>query len=193
MTPLVMEKPPEPVEKVREPARIAEDWPDRDGSVSVDLMGRGSSIDVRIRPPETAEEEKSSDESEQPLRLTLAPSTGESEAGRLSASFAALAKLRGSRAPGAWIETAATLKRDAVKLRNSAFSRHADVLLVLADAVTFTDPADASDRSMAVLERGLALLSEPFIGEPAEEAFLIDLMAQGWHLAPAVDPADYPA
>ena len=125
--------------------------------------------------------------------FTLSPFAGEREGSRLSASFAALAGLRTSSTPAAWIETAATLKRDAIKLRNSPFARHADVLLTLADALTFTDPAQVDNQSMAALERGLGVLSEPFISETAEEAFLIDLMARGWHLAPSVDPADYPA
>lgn len=192
MTPLLAEKPPEPVEKVREPARTAENWPDSSPAVSLDLTKK-SGIDIRIGPPEIAEEEKSDEQSEEPLRFTLSPIAGDREGSRLSASFAALAGVRTSSAPAAWIGAAAILKRDAVRLRNSPFSRHADVLLALADALTFTDPDEVSDRSMAALERGLGVLSEPFVSETTEENFLIDLMAQGWHLAPAVDPADYPA
>lgn len=192
MTPLLAEKPPEPVEKVRQPPRIAENWPDSTRTVSVDPT-RKSSIDVRIGPPEIADEEKSGEQSEEPLRFTLSAIADDREGSRLSASFAALAGVRTSRAPAVWLEAAAILKRDAVRLRNSPFSRHADVLLTLADALTFTDPDEVSDRSMAAFERGLGVLSEPFVSETTEEAFLIDLMAQGWHLAPSVDPADYPA
>lgn len=192
MTPFLTEKPPEPVEKVREPARIAENWPESNGRSSIDAA-RKSTFDARARPLETASEEKSGEDSEEPLRFKLSPLVGEREGSQLSASFAALAGLRMSSTAAAWIETAATLKRDAIRLRNSPFARHADVLLVLADALTFTDPGQVDDRSMAVLERGLGVLSEPFVSETAEEAFLTDLMTQGWHLAPSIDPADYPA
>jgi len=144
-------------------------------------------------PPAIADEEKSGEQSEEPLRFMLSPIANDREGSRLSASFTALAEVRTSRAPAVWIGAAAILKRDAVRLRNSPFSRHADVLLSLADALTFTDPDEVSDRSMGAFERGLGVLSEPFVSETTEEAFLIDLMAQGWHLAPSVDPADYPA
>jgi hypothetical protein len=111
----------------------------------------------------------------------------EQPASPLRASFAAISGLRASSSPADWPEAAAVLKRDAVRLRNTHLARHSSVLLALADALTFTDPADPAlgGSAAVVFDRSLSLLSEPFIGEPAEEDFLSEMLSQGWNLAPA--------
>jgi len=107
---------------------------------------------------------------------------------RFPASLAALRALRSDRSPAGWSEAAATLKRDAVRLRHSHYGRHASVLLALADALTFTEPTDPTldAQAPAVLDRGLSLLAEPHVTEPAEEALLVDMLSHGWNLTPSV-------
>ena len=108
---------------------------------------------------------------------------------RFPASFAALRALRSDRSPAGWSEAASTLKRDAVRLRRSPYGRHASVLLAVADALTFTEPSDPriTSQAAAMLDHCLALLTEPHISEPAEEALLVDLLSEGWSLTPFVD------
>jgi hypothetical protein len=106
--------------------------------------------------------------------------------GRLRRSFATVDALRADTDGADWIEAAATLKRDAVRLRNTHLARHSSVLLAIADALTFTRRDDPSlTKETVIFDRGLALLSEPFIAEPAEEDFLVELLSEGWNLAPA--------
>jgi hypothetical protein len=101
-------------------------------------------------------------------------------------SIRALASLRHEGQDGTdWIETARTLKSDAVRFRHT-MSRHAAVLLAISDALIFTEPADPSlDFQVATLNRGISLLAEPFVSEPEEEAFLTDLLEHGWNLVPS--------
>ena len=104
---------------------------------------------------------------------------------RLRASYEAIARLRSASAePADWIEAAATLKRDAVRLRNTYFARHASVLLAVADALTFTEPDDPTldAGATAMFTDSLALLTEPFLSQPAEETFLLNLLGYGWNL-----------
>jgi hypothetical protein len=108
---------------------------------------------------------------------------------RLRRSMAALGKLAASPepVPEEWLEAAAILKRDAVRLRNTSQARHASVLLILADALTFTAPSAPTleNGALKVFQRGLALLTDPFISQEAEESLDIELISSGWNLAPA--------
>jgi len=106
----------------------------------------------------------------------------------LSVSLEALSRAASRPDAGAWLDAAATLKRDALRLRNSsAYGRHAAVLLTLADALTFTRPCDPTLRPGAsdVLQRGLAVLTEPFVSTDAERDLMRDLLSRGWNIAPA--------
>jgi hypothetical protein len=106
----------------------------------------------------------------------------------LSVSLEALSRAASRPDAGAWLDAAATLKRDAVRLRNSsAYGRHAAVLLTLADALTFTRPADPTLRPGAsdVLQRGLAVLTDPFVSTDAERDLMRNLLSHGWNIAPA--------
>ncbi len=106
----------------------------------------------------------------------------------LSVSLEALSRAASSPDAGAWLEAAATLKRDAVRLRNSStYGRHAAVLLTLADALTFTRPSDPTLRpgASAVLQRGLAVLTDPFVSTEAERDLMRELLSRGWNVAPA--------
>lgn len=107
--------------------------------------------------------------------------------GQLRASLHALGQVRSSTDPADWLEAAGTLKRDALRLRRTSYARHSSVLLALADALTFTEPDDPTlgpDHAAAV-DRGLALLVEPFVAEPQEEEFLVGMIEAGWNLAPS--------
>jgi hypothetical protein len=106
---------------------------------------------------------------------------------RLRRSFIAISALRSRHSAADWLEAASTLKRDAARLRNSHLARHASVLLAIADALTFTEPSDPTlgPEAIIVLDRGLALLGEPFISEPIEEDFLVDMLSHGWNLVPS--------
>lgn len=112
----------------------------------------------------------------------------ESHPRRFPSSLAALRALRSDHSPAGWSEASATLKRDAIRLRRTHYARHASVLLALADALTFTEPADPTldAQAPAALEHGLSLLGEPHITDSAEEAFLVDLLSRGWNLTPSV-------
>ncbi len=107
---------------------------------------------------------------------------------RFPASLGALRSLRSDHSPAGWSEAAATLKRDAVRLRRTHYGRHASILLAIADALTFTEPDDPTldTEASTVLERGLSLLAEPHITDSAEENFLTDLLSRGWNLTPSV-------
>ena len=85
------------------------------------------------------------------------------------------------------LETAAALKRAALRLRNSSRQRHAAVLLSLADALTFTEAEELGPDGSTALLRGVALLTEPFVSESAEEELLVELLTHGWNLAPMAD------
>jgi len=85
------------------------------------------------------------------------------------------------------LETAAALKRAALQFRNSSRQRHAAVLLSLADALTFTEAEELGPDGPTALLNGVALLTEPFVSESAEEELLVDLLTHGWNLAPAAD------
>jgi hypothetical protein len=112
----------------------------------------------------------------------------------LRASLGALGQVRRSKEPADWLVAAATLKRDAVRLRGTALDRHSSVLLALADALTFTEPDEPtlSPGSSDALNRGVSLLIEPFVAEPDEENFLVEMMEAGWNLAPSADLAPLP-
>lgn len=129
-----------------------------------------------------------SDESSGPIRFRMSStsSLGKSGDNLLRAAFAALGRVRSSAVVADWIEAAATLKGEAVRLRQTQYSRHSAVLLALADALTFSQPSEGLlETQSAMVDRSLALLSEPYISEPDEEDFLVDLMSHGWKLAPA--------
>jgi hypothetical protein len=189
VTPLMLEKPPEPVEKISKPTpQIAEPLGGFSGVVTEPTPG--SVLKFRLAPQSDATESNDhADKSESPLRIELIQGDAHERGSRLRQSFEALGKLRTSRSTADWLEAAAALKTDALRLRNSPLARHSSVLLALADALTFTDPADSAlnIESYEALEQGLSLLSEPFIGEPAEENFLVRLMSTGWNLAPEVN------
>lgn len=108
----------------------------------------------------------------------------------LRASLEALGEVR-SHAEGIdWLEAAIVLKRDVVRLRDSNYSRHAAVLLALADALTFTETEEVPrDRRKALMSHALGLLSEPYIAEADEEEFLGELLMAGWNLAPSEEQA----
>lgn len=109
---------------------------------------------------------------------------------RMRRSFGVLTQVRTSRSAGDWLDAAAVLKEEAVRLRDTQYARHSSVLLALADALTFTDPSDETVEIQAgTFDRALALLSEPFLAEPEEEDFLVDLLAHGWNLTPSADDA----
>jgi hypothetical protein len=102
-------------------------------------------------------------------------------------SLEALSAVRSSGAGADWVEAAAILKRDVVALRDTSYSRHAAVLLALADALTFTEPAEvsAAEGVQPLFSHALGLLSEPYISETSEEEFLGQLLGAGWNLAPS--------
>lgn len=116
----------------------------------------------------------------------------------LRASLGALSDLRSQHtADGVdWFEAAAVLKRDVASLGDTNYSRHAAVLLALADALTFTEPAEVllGDAWKPLLSHALGLLSEPYISEASEEEFLAELLVGGWNLTPseeqALEPVD---
>jgi len=128
------------------------------------------------------------------IELTIPGSNPDSPAVGLRTSLVVLRTAAKTRSLDDWLDAALVLKRTAVDLRQSTLARHAEVLLALADVLTFTDPSDRSlteDAALA-LEHGISVLSEPFVSESAEESLLIDLMARGWKLAPAVEVDEFP-
>jgi len=184
MTPLLAEKPPEPVEKLPlPPSHVAEPLsdPSAGGSRTLKLQ-LGQASDSR-------ETDEPVGDSADPLRIELDREDASKHESRLRPSFEALANIQLTHSAADWLEAAAVLKSDALRLRNSHLARHADLLLAIADALTFTGPKDTliNEQSFSALQQGLSLLSEPFVGEPAEEEFLINLLKTGWHLAPTVD------
>lgn len=188
VTPLILEKPPEPVEKVPTPVpQVSEPLGDLPQATTA---GSDVALKFRLAPQASAtESDDPTDEAESPLKIELVQENEPARGSRLRSSFNALGGLRNSRSTADWLEAATTLKADALRLRNSPLARHSSVLLALADALTFTDPTDSAldAKSYETLEQSLSLLSEPFIGEPAEEDFLVGLMTHGWNLAPDVD------
>jgi hypothetical protein len=108
----------------------------------------------------------------------------------LRASLEILGELRSGADGADWLEAAIILKRDVVRLRESNYSRHAAVLLALADALTFTEPGEVSSTGgNALVNHALGLLSEPYIAEADEEEFLGELLMAGWNLAPSEEQA----
>jgi hypothetical protein len=110
--------------------------------------------------------------------------------GPLHYSLVALSKVASAPSgdPGEWLDAASALKRDAVRVRNSSsLGRHAAVLLTLADALTYTVPSDPTLRLGATeaLQRGLSVLTEPFVSVEAEKRLMIELLNCGWNIAPA--------
>jgi hypothetical protein len=105
----------------------------------------------------------------------------------LRPSLEALGKLRSDGEAADWLEVAAILKRDVARLRLSNYSRHAAVLLAIADALSFTEPDEIpeSEKAGPLFSHVLGLLSEPYISEPDEEEFLGQLLIAGWNLAPS--------
>jgi hypothetical protein len=144
---------------------------------------------VQIARQASSTQEADSPDSKADLKIPFASSEQGKREGRLRRSFEALGAVRSDRGAADWLEAATALKADAIRLRNSFAARHSAVLLAAADALTFTDPQDPAldSSSFESLERSLALLSEPFIAERAEEDFLVELIRTGWNLAPAVD------
>lgn len=120
-----------------------------------------------------------------------AASSSSNRNSRLRGAMVELSRASGSTDSGDWLDAASRLKRDALAFRRTTLSRHADVLLALSDALTFTNPTDRSlpDDAGKVLRHGLALLREPYINESEEEGLLVDLMSNGWKLGPAVENA----
>lgn len=114
----------------------------------------------------------------------------------LRASLEALGELRTDAAVADWLEVAVILKRDVVRLSDTNYSRHAAVLLALADALTFTESAEVpvAEDAKFLLSHALGLLSEPYISEASEEEFLGELLMAGWNLAPSkeqsLEPVD---
>lgn len=153
---------------------------------------KASSVSNRVATPESFDDEpgKSATDSER-HQFVLVEGDVASKASTKSlfrASLEALSDLRSRERSADWLELAGVLKHDAVRLRNTSHSRHAAVLLAIADALTFTEPDDPTldDDAATAFSDGLALLSEPFIKESDEEAFLVELIVKGWNLAPAV-------
>ncbi|HET9198589.1 MAG TPA: hypothetical protein VFN92_10095 [Solirubrobacterales bacterium] len=106
----------------------------------------------------------------------------------IKASLDALIALRSDAEAADWLEAAAVLKRDVVRLRDSSYSRHLAVLLALADALTFTEPDEVSPAGAKPLfSHALGLLSEPYISEASEEEFLGELLTAGWNLTPSAE------
>jgi hypothetical protein len=183
-----------PKQAVDSATPLAEEWNIGGGAPNGALANgtlTGAKSIKRIGAPEVTWREPDEHGERNGAVLTLPASATEqpeSASRRFAASLAALRALRSDRSPAGWSEAAATLKRDAVRLRRSHYGRHASVLLALADALTFTEPADPTldARAPAALDHGLSLLAEPHITEPAEEAFLVDLLSHGWNLTPSV-------
>jgi hypothetical protein len=133
-------------------------------------------------------------ESSQAIRFHLQPVDSKgltATKNPLNSSFTALSRLRSVASDGDWIDSARVLKSDAVRVRDTAYSRHSSVLLALADALVYTSRSELSKGIVGpTFDRALALLSEPFIRESDEEALLGDLIAHGWNLVPAADDDD---
>lgn len=109
----------------------------------------------------------------------------------MRASLEALSELRSGAETVDWLEVAVILKRDVARLRDTNYSRHAAVLLALADALTFTDPAElsATEGTEPFFRHAIGVLSEPYISEATEEEFLGKMLMAGWNLAPSEEQA----
>jgi hypothetical protein len=193
LTPL-LEKPPEVAETdpMPKPAMVESIGADIDETA----LGSDGVLTLSVAPSSASKEaDASPGEEKEPLRIALASSKTPGVGGRLRASFEALGEIRSSRSTGDWLQVASVLKGDALRFRSSSRARHAAVLLAIADALTFTNPEDPAldSASYVSLERSLSLLSEPFIPEQDEENFLVDLLSNGWNLAPSIDVSDAPA
>ena len=190
MTPLI-EKPPESPQKLpTPPAAIAEPTSGRsEGSPKPNQTGVFQ-VHVAAAPEEVSNGAPKEGEKGATLgRFNLGGSrNGELAAGPFSSSIKVLTRLRrAGQETDVWIEAARVLKSDAARVRKT-MSRHASVLLAMSDALTFTEPDDPTlDFQAGTLSRSIALLTEPFLSEPDEEAFLTDLLEHGWNLVPAAD------
>ncbi len=110
--------------------------------------------------------------------------------GPLYCSLTALSNAASNGDAGDWLDAASVLKRDAVRLRNSAsLGRHASVLLMLADALTFTTPGDPTLEPGAsqAIQRGLSVLTDPYVSTEDEKSLMTDLLSRGWKVAPPFD------
>lgn len=189
MTPVLMEKRRDEVDEM-ERAWSAPGNGDQAVALVEDPPSRPRPLALlsSMRSVPTTSEDHSENGATQTISFTIdASSEGETNTHRLRSSFTAISRLRSQRSAGDWVAAAATLKHDAVRFRGTHLARHSAVLLALADALTFTEPSDPmlDAQAGAVFDHGLSLLSESFVSEPAEEAFLVDLMSHGWHLVPS--------
>jgi hypothetical protein len=167
---------------------LTEEWPSPRGPLDEFNAIRPTSTVSEVQS--TVSEVEAESGFTEPIKLTIhSPADNQVGAHNLRSSFTAISRLRAQRSAGEWIEAAGTLKRDAVRLRNTRLARHSAVLLALADALTFTEPSDPTldQQATTVFDHSLSLLREPFVSEPAEEAFLVDLLSHGWNLAPSTD------
>ncbi len=160
----------------------ASDGDDRQVALREDIHSRKAFFRIRLEDPPV------DDEPQAKFRVPVAEKPREAS-DELRASLGALGQVRKSEEPADWLVAAATLKRDAVRLRGTAFDRHSSVLLALADALTYTEPDDPTlgPGFGDALNRGVSLLVEPFVAEPDEENFLVSMMEAGWNLAPSAD------
>lgn len=192
MSPL-LEKIPEPIEKIpRPPAAIAEPT-SASPTESPATTGSGPFLVRWTRLPEEVATAPESESEDTLGRFDLGGGDDQrrNASGPFAKSIRALTALRHKGQDAAdWIEAARTLKSDAVRFR-STMSRHSAVLLAISDALIFTEPADPTlDFQVSTVNRGISLLTEPFVSEPDEEAFLTDLLEHGWNLVPSagIDP-----
>lgn len=145
-----------------------------------------------VRPSDVFSEGEGSEEVGGAVQIMFdAGSATERRTTPLRQSLEALSELRSGAAEVDWLEAAVVLKRDVVRLRDTNYSRHAAVLLALADALTFTEPAEvpSTDDAKPFFSHALGLLSEPYISEASEEEFLGELLLAGWNLAPSEEQA----
>lgn len=150
--------------------------------------GRAKLSFVQMKPlPEAETKEAANDASGGTATVALATGSQPKTSNPLRRSLDALLEVRsGSQSGLLWLEAASILKADAVRLRPSTLSRHSSVLLAIADALTFTEPDQASLQfSKETLDRCLQVLTSSFISEQTEESLLIDLLEHGWNLVPS--------
>jgi hypothetical protein len=191
VTPALMERPRSGVDETTlgwsssdhgsQPVPLTEEWPASRGP-----LPRLSSIGSIPKASEADADHQGAG----PIRFTISsPVQGEMGSHRLRSSFKAISRLRSQRSAGDWVEAAATLKQDAVRLRNTHYARHSSVLLALADALTFTEPSDLTldAQATSVFNHSLSLLNGSYVSEPDEEAFLIEMLSHGWNLSPSAD------
>jgi len=144
------------------------------------------------RQPTAIAEDSKGEEAPETLQIVFdeSPPTRAART-RMRASLDAVSALRSDAEAMNWLEAAAILKRDVLRLRNSNYSRHAAVLLAIADALTFTEPGElfSAGSTRTIFSHALGLLSEPYISEASEEEFLGEMLMAGWNLTPSVEQA----